>query len=158
MKKAKVIIYILLLKKLKQISTLPKVTQDNFKPTDVPYDTFQCIKLRRGFLKIIHEEQLLAEMVQPHRLFLPGLQISPVLSHYTGSVQGMMHLAFPELDHYLNFLKDPKDYYQPKTRSNIENTTPKFQRRECSLSQEGQEHQQKTHTINYPGLIVAHRD
>lgn len=48
--------------------------------------------------------ELLAEMVKPHELHQPGLQISSILSHYTETRQQMIKLALPGLEHYPNFL------------------------------------------------------
>ena len=40
----------------------------------------------------------------------PVLQISPEFSYYTHTQQQILKLIFPELDHYLNFLRVPKRY------------------------------------------------
>lgn len=50
--------------------------------------------------------KLLNEVFQPHRLFHPGLQLSPVPSYHSEPRQ-KNDTALPELDHYPNFLRDP---------------------------------------------------
>ena len=56
--------------------------------------------------------------------------MSPALSLYTEAEQQMPWLVFPGLDHYLNFLRFPKDgcLHLQATESTLENATPTFLR------------------------------
>jgi hypothetical protein len=56
------------------------------------------------------------KMVQPHRLFQPGLQLSPALAHHTETGQQMIPIALPRLGQYSNFLKAPQKMLSPPYR------------------------------------------
>lgn len=56
----------------------------------------------------------MAKTVQSHRLFQPGLQLSPGLAHHIDTTrQPMLQLAFLGLDHYHNFLRACKRCHHP---------------------------------------------
>lgn len=59
---------------------------------------------------------ILAEMVQPHRLFQSEFQISSILSHHTKTKQKIIQVSLRGLDNYRNCLRVTKDAITPDNR------------------------------------------